>query len=111
MGQGQIHFPPQQGIVDALPVVNVADCVEYGHPLTLYFDDSGFFGYTPTDDFTPHLPPPGFYVAGTVKGPYIAKNHDATVVLSFFDLKNYVTYLVTVKVAETCPRTVPFQKL
>jgi hypothetical protein len=108
---GQVHFPPEQGIMQGFPVVNISDCVEFGDPLTLYFDDSGFFGYTPTDDFTPPLPPPGFYVAGTVKGPYIAKNHAATVILSFFDLKNYVTYLDTLTVAESCSKSFPVPKL
>jgi len=99
---GQVHFPPgPQGPTDTFGIVSATQCVYYGEEITLVFDDSGFLAYGPLGDFTPNFPM-GYFPKGKETSPCKATNHDADVVMCFFDLQTFQMSVVTLQIRASC---------
>jgi hypothetical protein len=102
---GQVHFPPGPGPgpLDGYGVLSASQCVKYGEPVTLVFDDTGILAYGPLGDFTPNLPMGYFPKGKQTSPPCVATSHDADVVMCFFDLETFLMSTVTLQIRASCP--------
>ena len=104
---GQVHVPPGPGPgpgpLDGYGVLSASQCVKYGEPVTLVFDDTGILAYGPLGDFTPNLPMGYFPKGKQTSPPCVATSHDADVVMCFFDLETFLMSTVTLQIRASCP--------
>lgn len=95
---GKITFPP--GTVN--PTETIEECFPYGEPLTVEFDDSGYFSGDNPEAFTPN-PPTGNFVAPVTIGPYNAVAENNVVTFTFFDIVTGETFRYKITVKQSCP--------